>query len=81
MVRSFIDEQSQEAVREDCNRTIVTVPNSSRAAPCIHPSSELWRGHHTQSHGGRYNGATNSHHKDGKYVSPRGQHVYGKHKP
>jgi len=56
-------------------------PMAAAQRPASTPRPNYGGGHHTQSHGGHYNGATNSHHKDGKYVSPNGQHVYGKHKP
>lgn len=37
---------------------------------------------HTVSHGGKYPGETNDHHKHGKYRSPvTGQDQYGTHKP
>ncbi len=35
---------------------------------------------HTESHGGTYPGSVNSHHKDGHYLSPTYNHVYGIHK-
>lgn len=39
---------------------------------------------HTESHGGKYEGETNPHHKDGKYINPNsnpfGRNVYGTHK-
>jgi hypothetical protein len=39
-------------------------------------------GKHTESHGGKYPGSTNVHHKNGHYRSPvTGQDQYGKHKP
>jgi hypothetical protein len=38
-------------------------------------------GKHTQSHGGRYQGETNSHHKGGHYKNPASGDRYGKHKP
>jgi hypothetical protein len=39
-------------------------------------------GKHTESHGGRFPGSTNEHHKNGHYRSPvTGQDQYGKHKP
>ena len=37
--------------------------------------------HHTNSHGGRYVGETNVHHKGGHYVNPRTNNRYGTHKP
>jgi len=38
-------------------------------------------GHHTKSHGGRYAGSTNSHHKHGHYQNPKTNNKYGHHKP
>ncbi|MEO9257902.1 MAG: hypothetical protein ABI207_05945 [Crocinitomicaceae bacterium] len=35
---------------------------------------------HTVSHGGSYPGSVNSHHKNGHYLSPTNNHVYGIHK-
>lgn len=35
---------------------------------------------HTESHGGSYPGSINSHHKDGHYLSPNYNNVYGIHK-
>ncbi len=35
---------------------------------------------HTESHGGSYPGSINSHHKDGHYLSPKYNNVYGIHK-
>src|SRR5207302_8158600 len=37
-------------------------------------------GHHTKSHGGKYQGSVNSHHKRGHYNNPRTDNRYGKHK-
>jgi hypothetical protein len=38
-------------------------------------------GKHTKSHGGHYQGQTNSHHKGGHYKNPKAEDQYGKHKP
>jgi hypothetical protein len=46
-------------------------PIAAAQRPASTPRRNYGGGHHTQSLGGRYNGATNSHHKDGKYVSLR----------
>jgi hypothetical protein len=37
-------------------------------------------GHHTTSHGGRYQGETNVHHKGGHYRNPKSNNQYGRHK-
>jgi hypothetical protein len=38
-------------------------------------------GHHTTSHGGKYRGSTNSHHKGSHYPDLRTGNKYGHHKP
>lgn len=59
-----------------------TIPKTSTTTFTSRPAYSGSR--HTDSHGGIYVGATNSHHKDGKYLNPNsnpiGSNVYGTHK-
>ncbi len=55
--------------------------NTSNSTSSSTNSSPIYSGsEHTESHGGTYQGSTNSHHKNGTYTNVNTNNTYGVHK-